>query len=64
MRQLSIKETTLKVVKSLPETCSLEDVMYQINLAAQTLEGLTDIKEGRTTTTKELLNKVNKWKTE
>jgi predicted transcriptional regulator len=64
MRLLSIKETTLKVVKSLPETCSLEDVMYQINLAAQTLEGLTDIKEGRTTTTKELLNKVSKWKAE
>lgn len=63
MRQLSIKETTLNVVKSLPETCSLEDVMYQINLAAQALEGMKDIKEGRTIGTKDLLDKVKKWKT-
>jgi hypothetical protein len=56
MRQLSIKQTTLEVIRSLPESTSLEEIMYQINLAAQTLEGLRDIREGRTVTSNELLN--------
>lgn len=62
MRQLSIKQTTLEVVKSLPDTCSLEEVMYQINLAAQTLEGMKDVIEGNTTDTSDLLDKVKQWK--
>ncbi len=64
MRQLTIKQTTLDVVNSLPETCSLEEVMYEINLAAQVLEGMKDIKEGRTSTTNELLDKMEEWKVE
>ena len=62
MRQLTIKQTTLDVVNSLPETCSLEEVMYEINLAAQVLEGISDIKEGRTSTTNELLDRMEEWK--
>ncbi|RLD52038.1 MAG: hypothetical protein DRJ05_17810 [Bacteroidetes bacterium] len=62
MIQLTIKQTTLDVVNSLPETCSLEEVMYEINLAAQVLEGMKDIKEGRTSTTNELLDKMEEWK--
>ncbi len=62
MRQLSIKQTALDVVGTLPETCSLEEVMYEINLAAQVLEGMKDIKEGRTSTTNELLDKMEEWK--
>lgn len=64
MRQLSIKQTTLEVIKSLPESTSLEEIMYQINLAAQALEGLTDIREGRTVTSDDLLNKLDKWNKE
>jgi len=64
MRQLSIKQATLDVVKSMPETSSVEDVMYQINLIAKAVEGVNDIKDGRTSTTSELLDKVNKWETE
>jgi len=62
MRQLSIKQTTLEVVKTLPDNSTLEEIMYQINLAAQTLEGLDDIQEGRTISSSELLDKVDKWK--
>ena len=59
--QLSIKQTTLEVIKSLPESSTLEEIMYQINLAAQAIEGLKDIREGRTVTSKQLLNKLDKW---
>lgn len=62
MNQISIKQTALDVVKTLPETSSLEEVMYQINLAAQVLEGMEDIKEGRTSTTEELLENMKEWK--
>jgi hypothetical protein len=62
MRQLSIKQTTLEVVKTLPENSTLEEIMYQINLAAQTLTGLKDIEEGKTISTSDLLDKVNQWK--
>jgi predicted transcriptional regulator len=64
MRQLSIKQTTLEVIRSLPESTSLEEIMYQINLAAQALEGLKDIREGRTVTSNQLLNNLDKWKKE
>lgn len=64
MRQLSIKQTTLEVVKTLPENSTLEEIMYQINLAAQTLEGVDDIQKGRTISSSELLDKVDKWKIE
>ena len=62
MRQLSIKQTALDVVGTLSETCSLEEVMYEINLAAQVLEGMKDIKEGITLTTKEFIDKMEEWK--
>jgi predicted transcriptional regulator len=62
MNQISIKQTALDVVKTLLETSSLEEVKYQINLAAQVLEGMEDIKEGRTSTTEELLENMKEWK--
>lgn len=63
MRQLSIKETSLEVIKSLPDSTSLEEIMYQINLAAQTLEGLRDANKGKTISTADLLNNLDKWRT-
>ena len=62
MRQLSIKQTTLEVVKTLPDSSTLEEIMYQINLAAQTLAGLKDLQEGRTISSSDLLDKVDQWK--
>jgi hypothetical protein len=62
MRQLSIKQTALEVVKTLPETSTLEEIMYQINLAAQTLSGIRDIQENKTISTNDLLDKVDQWK--
>jgi hypothetical protein len=62
MRQLSIKQTALEVVKSLPENSTLEEIMYQINLAAQTLKGLKDIQDNKTISTTDLLEKADQWK--
>lgn len=62
MRRISIKQATLEVIQGLPESSSLEEIMYQINLAAQTLEGIEDIKEGRTVTSEQLLKNLDKWR--
>ncbi len=44
----------------MPEECSLEDIMYEINFVAQVLDGLEDAENGRLLTTDELLNRVEK----
>ena len=56
-----LKETALEIIKKMPDGCSLENIMYQINLVAQVLEGVKDAEEGRLITTEELLARVEKW---
>lgn len=57
----SIKEVTIETIKRLPDECSLEDIMYEINFVAQVLEGLRDAENGNFLTTEELLNRVEQW---
>jgi predicted transcriptional regulator len=57
----TLKEATIESIKRLPDECSLEDIMYQINFIAQVLEGLEDAKAGRSISTEELLEKVELW---
>jgi predicted transcriptional regulator len=57
----SLKEVTIETIKRLPEECSLEDIMYEINFVAQVFEGLKDAEERRLLTTEELLNRVKQW---
>lgn len=64
MSQLSIKQTSLAVIQSLPESSTLEDIMHQINLAVQAIEGLKDVREEKTMTSKELLTRIDEWKSE
>ena len=57
----ALKEITIETIKKLPDDCSAEDIMYEINFVAQVLEGLKDAEEGRLLTTEELLNRVEQW---
>lgn len=56
-----LKEVTIETIKRLPDNCSAEDMMYEINFVAQVFEGLKDAEEGRLLTTEELLNRVEQW---
>jgi predicted transcriptional regulator len=56
-----LKETAIETIKKMPDGCSLENIMYQINLVAQVLEGVKDAEEGRLISTEELLTRVEKW---
>jgi predicted transcriptional regulator len=56
-----LKETAIATLKKMPDGCSLENIMYQINLVAQVLEGVKDAEEGRLISTEELLSRIEKW---
>ncbi len=56
-----VKEATIETIKRMPDGCSWEDVMYEINFMAQVLEGLQDAEAGKLVTTEELLEKVDQW---
>ncbi|MBK7128584.1 MAG: hypothetical protein IPM74_01215 [Crocinitomicaceae bacterium] len=62
MEARQLRDTSIEVIKNLPQSCTLEEIMYEINLTAQVLEGLKDKEEGKTITTKELLNKIDTWR--
>jgi len=57
----SLKDISIDVIKGLPDTCSLEEIMYQIDLAANAIEGLNDEQKEKTVTTQELLKHIDKW---
>ena len=54
-------EAAIESIRRLPDECSIEDIMYRIDLVAQVLEGLKDAEAGRLITTAELLKRVEKW---
>lgn len=56
-----IKEAAIERIKILPDECSAEDIMYEINFIAQVLEGVEDANAGRLLTTEALLTRAEKW---
>lgn len=56
-----LKEVAIETIKRLPDECSLEDIMHEIDYVAQVLEGLKDAESGRLLTTEELLKRVEEW---
>jgi len=58
---ISLRDMAVEAIKQLPDTASAEEMMYQINLVANVIEGLKDVEAGRTYTTDEVLQKVKKW---
>jgi len=57
----TLKEATIETIKRLPDGCSPEDIMYEINFVANVLDGLKDAEGGRLLTVEELLKRVERW---
>lgn len=57
----AIKETAIETIRKLPDGCSVEDIMYELNFVAQVLEGLKDSEKGNSISTEELLSRIEKW---
>ncbi len=57
----TIKEAALEIIKKMPDECTVEEIMYEINFISNVLDGLRDAENGRTISTKELLERVQRW---
>lgn len=57
----SMKDAAIETIKKMPDECTVEDIMYEIDFIAQVMDGLRDADEGRTISTEELLARVKKW---
>ena len=57
----TLRDISIEVIKKLPSTCSIEEIMYQLNLTAQVIEGLEDEENEKTISTEDLLNKIKQW---
>jgi predicted transcriptional regulator len=57
----TLKDITIDVIKGLPDTCSVEEIMYQINLVANVVDGLKDEEKGNLISTNDLLKKIESW---
>jgi predicted transcriptional regulator len=56
-----VKQASIETIKRLPDQCTIDDIMYEINFVAQVYEGLKDAEEGKLITTEELLKRVDGW---
>ena len=56
-----LEDVAIETIKRLPNECSIEDIMYEIDFVAQVLEGLKDAEAGKLLSTEELLNRVEQW---
>ena len=56
-----LKKASIETIRRLPDGCSVDDIMYEINFVAQVYEGLKDAEEGKLISTEELLKRVDKW---
>ena len=54
----ALKEATIETIRKLPDNCTVDDIMYEINFVAQVYEGPNDANSGKVITTEELLKKV------
>ena len=61
MGALRLRDTTIEVIKNLPKDCTMEDIMYGINLTAQVYDGLKDVEVRDIISTESLLNKIDEW---
>lgn len=60
-RMSVLKQASIETIKRLPDECTIDDIMYEINFVAQVYEGLKDAEEGKLITTEELLKRVDQW---
>ena len=56
-----LKDVTINTIKRLPDDCTIDDIMYEINFVAQVYEGLEDSEKGKVITSEELLKRVDTW---
>ncbi len=59
--QTTVKQEALKAISSLPETATIEDMMYSLYVIEKVNKGLDDVNNGRVTSHDNLIKEMQKW---
>jgi predicted transcriptional regulator len=58
---MSIKEEIIKIIKDMPETITIEDVMQKLYVRAKIEAGLKELDEGKGIPHEEAMERMSKW---
>jgi predicted transcriptional regulator len=56
-----IKQQAINAISSLPDTATVEDMMYRLYVIDKVNAGLEDMRNGKTISTEELLREIQTW---
>ena len=59
---MGAKEDALKIIQSLPDDCSTDDILAELFFKKQVDAGLVDVAEGRVVTHEEVKARIAKWR--
>ena len=57
----AIKEQAIRIIESLPEDCTLEDIQYHLYVREKVERGIRAIEKGETVSQAEAEKKVREW---
>ncbi|MCI0614915.1 hypothetical protein L0244_18135 [bacterium] len=57
----SLKEEAIKAISKLPESASIDDIMYELYVIQKVKKGREAAERGETTSVEELKNEMQKW---
>lgn len=56
-----VKESVIRMVQSLPDDCTIEDIQYHLYVREKVETGLSAIEEGRVVSQEEAERRINEW---
>lgn len=57
----AVKAEAIRLIESLPEPCSLEDIQYHLNIVQKVRRGQADVDEGRLVSQEEAERRIAEW---
>lgn len=62
MATTPLVDTSIEVLKKMPPESKMEDIMNELHLIDQVLQGMSDAEKGKVVSTGELLERMNAWR--
>jgi predicted transcriptional regulator len=59
---MNAKSEALRIIQSLPESASMEDIQYHLYVREKIEKGLADVAAGRVVSHEEVKRQVEEWK--
>ncbi len=59
--QTTVKQEAMNAISSLPDTATIEDIMYRLYVIEKVNKGLNDARNGRVTSHDDLIKEIQKW---